>query len=60
MTFPKTEKELEVYFKLCELKEHYKAKNRPYSLNYPHQDIYNDRYEKTKQEYFNLLKSLDV
>lgn len=51
---PKTEKELEVYFKLIELVEAKQAKDRPHSINYPLQDMYNERYETVKKEYLEI------
>ncbi|MES2592405.1 MAG: hypothetical protein V4608_11000 [Bacteroidota bacterium] len=48
---PKTEKELELYFLLDELKEAKKAKERPYTINYPMQDYYDSRYNQLKSEY---------
>ncbi len=53
---PKTEKELEIYFKLLDLTEAKKQKDRPYTLNHPHQDIYDAQYNRIKSEYFNLVK----
>ena len=47
---PKTEQELELYFKLLELVEAKKSMDRPYTLNYPHQEYYNDNYERIDYE----------
>lgn len=55
---PKTEKELELYFKLCELVEAKGIKDRPYTINYPVQESYNERYEYLKSEYLKVANEM--
>ena len=53
---PRTEKELELYFKLLELTEAKKVMDMPYSIRYPHCEYDKERYERIKTEYLQLVQ----